>query len=97
MIVAVFVPPPPESPFSYKSTGIQPYIVPGVGLGTLLIGYTYYLVFAKLIPRWRKKVLIVEREPIIVRQGDRQDGEWVQILEVVEFWWAARQAGGKEA
>ncbi|KAL8856831.1 MAG: hypothetical protein Q9178_006548 [Gyalolechia marmorata] len=97
MIVALFISPSQSSPFSYAKTGIHHYIVPAVGLGTLLIGYIYYLVFAKLIPRWRKEVLIVEREPIIVRQGGRQDGEWVQILEVVEFWWAARQAGGKEA
>lgn len=97
MIVAVFITPSPKSPFSYETTGIQHYVVPAVGLSTLLIGYSYYLVFAKLIPRWRKKVLIVEREPIIVRQGGRHDGEWVQILEVVEFWWAARQSGGKES
>ncbi|KAL8670232.1 MAG: hypothetical protein Q9168_005221 [Polycauliona sp. 1 TL-2023] len=96
MIVGVFITPGEDSPFSYKTTGVRHYIVPAVGLGTLLIGYTYYLVFAKLIPRWRKEVLIVEREPIIVRQGGRQDGEWVQILEVVEFWWAARSTG-KEA
>ncbi|KAL8836843.1 MAG: hypothetical protein Q9176_006077 [Flavoplaca citrina] len=96
MIVGVFIAPGEESPFSYKATGVQHYIVPVVGLGMLLLGYAYYLVFAKLIPRWRKEVLVVEREPIIVRQGGRQDGEWVQILEVVEFWWAARQSG-KEA
>ncbi|KAL8813032.1 MAG: hypothetical protein Q9223_007147 [Gallowayella weberi] len=95
MIVGVFITPGATSPFSYATTGVRHYIIPAVGLGTLLIGYSYYLVFAKLIPRWRKKVLIVEREPIIVRQGGRQDGEWVQILEVVEFWWAARQT--KEA
>ncbi|KAL8786036.1 MAG: hypothetical protein Q9213_003019 [Squamulea squamosa] len=96
MIVGVFITPSEKSPFSHATTGVRHYIVPTVGLGTLLIGYTYYLVFAKLIPRWRKKVLIVEREPIIVRQGGRLDGEWVQILEVVEFWWAGRQ-GDKEA
>ncbi|KAI4254504.1 MAG: hypothetical protein L6R42_007161, partial [Xanthoria sp. 1 TBL-2021] len=96
MIVGVFITPGEASPFSYAKTGVRHYIVPAVGLGTLLIGYTYYLVFAKLIPRWRKEVLIVEREPIIVRQGGEQNGEWVQILEVVEFWWAARQSG-KEA
>lgn len=92
MIVGVFIPPAATSPFSYTNTGIQHYTVPAVGLGTLVIGYSYYLVFAKFIPRLLKKVLVVEREPIIVRQGGSDDGEWVQILEVVEFWWAARQA-----
>ncbi|KAL9018212.1 MAG: hypothetical protein Q9185_004485 [Variospora sp. 1 TL-2023] len=97
MIVGVFIPPGETSPFSYATTGVRHYIVPIVGLCMLLVGYSYYFVFAKLIPRLIKKVLVVEREPIIVRQGDRQDGEWVQILEVVEFWWAARQADIKEA
>lgn len=96
MIVGVFVTPRETSPYSYVTTGVRHYIVPAVGLGTLVVGYTYYLVFAKLIPRWRKETLVVEREPIIVRQGGEQNGEWVQILEVVEFWWAARQSG-KEA
>lgn len=96
MIVGVFVTPRDTSPYAYATTGVRHYIVPAVGLGTLLIGYAYYLVFAKLIPRWRKETLVVEREPIIVRQGGEQNGEWVQILEVVEFWWAARQSG-KEA
>lgn len=66
--------------------------MPVIGLSTLLLGYIYYQIFTKLIPWWRKKVLIVEREPIIVRQGGRQDGEWVQIMEIVEFWWATRQS-----
>ncbi|KAL8654156.1 MAG: hypothetical protein Q9226_003544 [Calogaya cf. arnoldii] len=96
MVVGVFITPGETSPFSYAKTGVRHYIVPAVGLGMLLVGYIYYVVFAKLIPRWRKEVLIVEREPIIVRQGGEQNGEWVQILEVVEFWWAARQSG-KEA
>lgn len=91
MIIGVFIAPSVASPFSYARTGVRHYIVPVVGLGTLLVAYSYYLVFAKLIPRWRRKVLVVEREPVIVRQGGDQDGEWVQILEIVEFWWAARQ------
>ncbi|KAL9046610.1 MAG: hypothetical protein Q9214_000595 [Letrouitia sp. 1 TL-2023] len=97
MLVGAFLTPSPLSPFSYANSGVRHYIVPAVGLSTLLMGYAYYLLFAKLIPQWRKKNLIVEREPIIVRQNGEPHGEWVQILEVVEFWWAARQGnGGKE-
>ena len=96
MVVSVFIPPSASSPFSYEQSGVRYYTVPAVGLSTLVMGYIYYLVFAKLIPRLRKKDLIVEREPIIVRQGDRHDGEWVQILERIEFWWAARQGTEKD-
>ncbi|KAL8997827.1 MAG: hypothetical protein Q9169_002999 [Polycauliona sp. 2 TL-2023] len=65
MIVGVFISPGEDSPFSYTRTGVRHYIVPAVGLGAFLMGYVYYLVFAKLIPRWRKEILVVEREPII--------------------------------
>ncbi|KAL9123886.1 MAG: hypothetical protein Q9217_006728 [Psora testacea] len=97
LLITLFLTPSTSSPFAFSATGVQHYVVPTVGLGTLLLGYSYYIIFSKLIPWWRKKVLIVEREPIIVRQGGRQDGEWVQIMEVVEFWWAARQPATKEA
>ncbi len=46
MIVGVFIAPGEESPFSYKATGVQHYIVPVVGIGMLLLGYAYYLVIA---------------------------------------------------
>lgn len=64
--------------------------MPAVGLGTLVLGYVYYVGFALVLPRLKHKVRVVEREPVIVRQFGRPDGEWVQVLELVEFWWAAR-------
>lgn len=64
--------------------------MPTIGLGTLVLGYIYYFGFAILLPRLKNKVPVVEREPVIVRQFGRPDGEWVQVLETVDFWWAAR-------
>lgn len=90
LLLTLFLNPSHASSFSPTRTGISAYVVPTVGLGSLVVGHCYYLVFAKLIPRWRRKELIVEREPIIVRQGGKADGQWVQLMEVVEFWWAAR-------
>lgn len=92
LLTTLFITPSASSPFAFSARGVQHYTVPVIGLSTLLLGYIYYQIFTKLIPWWRKKVLIVEREPIIVRQGGRQDGEWVQIMEIVEFWWATRQS-----
>lgn len=66
------------------------YIIPSIGLGTLLIGYGYYLVFHIVIPRWKQQVRVIERDPVIVRQFGKVDGEWVQALETVEIWWEAR-------
>ena len=54
------------------------------------MGYVYYFGFAIVLPRLKHQVRVVERDPIIVRQFGRPDGEWVQALELVEFWWVAR-------
>lgn len=64
--------------------------MPTVGLGILVLGYIYYFGFAIVLPRLKHQVRVVEREPVIVRQFGRPDGEWVQVMETVEFWWAAR-------
>ncbi|MCJ1462469.1 hypothetical protein MMC07_001071 [Pseudocyphellaria aurata] len=89
-IVGAFLPPSAGSPFAYETTHVQWYIVPTVGLGTLVLGYLYYLGFAVVLPRLKHKTLEVDRDPVIVRQFGRPDGEWVQVMELVEFWWAAR-------
>ena len=86
LLVATFIPPSAGSPFSSASRGVEWYIVPSVGLGFLVLGYAYYLCFKYLIPKIRKKELVVDRQPVIVKK----DGEWVQALEVVEALWVAR-------
>ncbi|KAL9101754.1 MAG: hypothetical protein Q9163_003030 [Psora crenata] len=97
LIVTHFLPPSASSPFAFSHTGVQHWVAPTVGLGAVLLAYVYYIFFAKLLPRLKKQELIVEREPVIVRQGGRADGDWVQVMEIVEFWWAARERTPKEA
>lgn len=89
-LVGAFVPPTAGSALSYEVTGLRWYIIPTIGLASLSIGYAYYLVFAKLIPRWRRQVRVIQRDPVIVRQFGKADGEWVQLLELVEIWWESR-------
>lgn len=86
LLIAFFIPPATGSPFTKQSRGIDWYIVPCIGLGFLVLGYSYYLCFAYLIPRIRKEILVVERQAVIVKEK----GEWVQALEVVEAIWVAR-------
>ena len=86
LLIAFFIPPAAGSPFTKQSRGIDWYIVPCIGLGFLALGYVYYLCFAYLIPRIRKEVLVVDRHAVIVKE----QGEWVQALEVVEATWVAR-------
>lgn len=64
--------------------------MPTVSLGTVVLSYFYYFGFAIVVPRLKRQVRVVDREPILVRQFGRPDGEWVQVFELVEFWWAAR-------
>ncbi|KAL8933025.1 MAG: hypothetical protein Q9211_006005 [Gyalolechia sp. 1 TL-2023] len=81
--------------YSEVERGYSWYVVPTVGISSAVMGYVYYLVFAKVIPRLRQQVLVVERDPLIVRQGGKPDGEWVQILETIDFWWSARDPHSK--
>lgn len=93
LLVAAFIPPSAGSPFSNSNTRIECYIVPTVGLSTLLVGYVYYLCFQYLVPRIKKKVLIVEREAVLVKEK----GEWVQAVELVEASWVARPGPGNRS
>lgn len=86
LLIAAFVPPSAGSPFAKSTTGIEWYIVPTVGLSSLLLGYIYYLDFQHLVPRIKKNVLIVERKAVLVKEK----GEWVQAVELVEATWVAR-------
>jgi len=90
LLVAAFIPPSAGSPFAKLSTGLEWYIVPTVGLSTLLLGYVYYLSFQYLVPRIKRKILVVEREAVLVKER----GEWVQAVELVEASWVARPGPG---
>ncbi len=89
-LVGAFIPPTVGSPAWKEWQGLQWYIVPSIGLGTLLIGYAYYFVFHIVIPRRKRQERVWEREPVIVRQFGEVEGEWVQALELVRMGWASR-------
>ena len=86
LLVAYFVPPTLAAPFSKFTTGIGWFVVPTVGLGAFLAGYAYYIGLQYVVPRFRKKVLAVEREAVLVKEN----GEWVQAAELVDASWVAR-------
>ena len=95
MIVTLFLTPSKESAFSQSKTGVPSYVIPMIGWSTLVMGYIYYLVFTQLVPKIKRKVLIVEKDPIIVRQGGKPDGAWVLFMEGIDFWWSARSPTAK--
>ena len=92
LLAAAFVPPTSGSPFAKSTTGIEWYTVPTVGLGSLVLVFVYYLIFKHVYPPLLrgKKVLVVEREAVIVHEH----GEYVQALEIVDASWEARPGPG---
>lgn len=84
-LVAQFVPPNKDSPFRFE---VKWFIIPTVGLSFLVLGYFYYLGLMYMVPRYFKKgkVLVADREAVIVREN----GEYVQYLEIVDATWEAR-------
>ena len=86
VLVAEFIPPAAGSPFAKSATGIDWYIVPTVGLGVLALGYFYYVGLQYIVPRFKKKVLVVEREAVLVKERN----EWVQAAELVLAAWVGR-------
>ncbi|KAL6716587.1 hypothetical protein ACLMJK_006154 [Lecanora helva] len=86
ILVAAWIPPTADSPFAHSQTGIYWYTVPTVGLVALSMGYLYYIGLHYIVPRMKKRVLVVEREAVLVKEK----GEWVQAVELVEASWEAR-------
>ena len=85
LLVAQWVPPKKGSPFL---TEVKWFVVPTVGIGFLVLGFAYYIALVYLVPKWFKKdkVLVTDREAVIVREN----GEYVQFLEIVEAAWEAQ-------
>lgn len=84
LLVASFVPPGKGSPFL---TEVKWFVIPTFGLSFLVLGYLYYLGLIYIVPLLNKgKMLVTDREAIIIREN----GEYVQYLEVVDTAWEAR-------
>ncbi|KAL9583922.1 MAG: hypothetical protein Q9212_002420 [Teloschistes hypoglaucus] len=92
LVAARFIPPSSRSPFAFANTGVHWYIIPTVGLASFVLGIMYYLGFEYVYPPLFKdgKVLIVDREAVIVREH----GEYVQALEVVDASWERKSGPG---
>ncbi|KAL8928810.1 MAG: hypothetical protein Q9208_001588 [Pyrenodesmia sp. 3 TL-2023] len=92
LLCAAYVPPSSESPYAKANTGVAWYIVPTAGLASAILGFLYYIGFKYVYPPLVKdgKVLIVDREALIVREH----GEYVQALEHVDANWERRTGPG---
>jgi hypothetical protein len=72
------------------STKVIPwYVVPTVGMSTLLWGVVWYGGL-KMVMRYRGQELDVHRRPAIVQ--DEEDGEWVTKFEIIDHVWRTNGA-----
>lgn len=92
LLCAAYIPPSSESPFAKANTGVAWYIVPTAGLASAVLGFIYYIGFKYVYPPLVKdgKVLVVDREALIVREH----GEYVQALEHIDANWERRSGPG---
>jgi amino acid transporter len=81
VIFASFAPPSTGSPYSYERSHIQWYIVPAIGLSSLLWGIAWFCGL-ELVLLQRRERLIVVRTPLIVEDPD-QEGKYIMKSEVV--------------
>ncbi|KAL8677593.1 MAG: hypothetical protein Q9186_006002 [Xanthomendoza sp. 1 TL-2023] len=89
LLVAGYI--PPRSTAEY-TIGVKWWIVPTAGLGSAVLGWGYYVGFRFGYPKVVRggRVLVVEREALIVREH----GEYVQALEHVDASWERRSGPG---
>jgi hypothetical protein len=88
LLVAAFAPPDAASSFSTKSTGVQWYIVPVIGILTLSWGVIWWLGLQIMSWKWQRR-LEVTRVANIVADAD-DEGQYIQVAEVVNHAWLVR-------
>jgi hypothetical protein len=89
LLVAAFAPPDAVSSFSTKSTGVQWYIVPVIGISTLAWGVIWWLGLQVMSWKWQR-TLEVTRVANIVADAD-DEGQYIQVAEVVDHAWLVRK------
>lgn len=64
------------------------WVVPAVGLSTLLWGFVWWCGL-KMVMRYRGQELDVNRRPAIIQ--DDEDGEWVTKFEIIDHVWRTKE------
>ncbi|MCJ1448443.1 MAG: hypothetical protein MMC23_008958 [Stictis urceolatum] len=94
LLVTPFLDPGENSPWSYETTGVKWWILPTVGLSSLLWGPVWWACLR--FNMWREGLeLVVTRLPHI--EQDEEDGEWVQRAELIDHVWQSRTYARKNA
>lgn len=85
LLFAAFAPPDATSAFSKRNSGVQWYIVPVIGMSTLLWGVIWWFGIEIVSWKWQRR-LVVTRIPNIIMDTD-DPGQHIMVAEVVDHAW----------
>jgi len=85
LLFAAFAPPDATSAFSTKGSGAQWYIVPVIGMSTLVWGVIWYFGIQLMSWKWQRRLVVTRIPNIIVDPDD--PGQHIMAAEVVDHAW----------
>ncbi|KAG9233201.1 amino acid permease-domain-containing protein [Amylocarpus encephaloides] len=88
LLVTAFIKPADDSPYSYKNNKIQWFVIPVIGLSTLLWGLVWYGGLHLVMYR-RMKELVVTRIALVV-PDNKVEGQFIQKAEIIRHEWHTR-------
>jgi amino acid transporter len=88
LLVTAFVKPADYSPYSYKNSHIQWFVIPTIGLSTLTWGLMWYGGLHLVMYR-KMKDLVVTRLALVV-PDNKVEGQFIQKAEIIRHEWHVR-------
>jgi hypothetical protein len=90
LLFAAFAPPDAASSFSKKNSGIQWYIIPVIGMSTLLWGVIWWFGIQIMSWKWQRRLVVTRIPNIIVDTDD--PSQHIMVAEVVDHAWLVAKA-----
>lgn len=85
LLFAAFAPPDATSAFSKRNSGVQWYIVPAIGMSTLLWGVIWWFGIQVMSWKWQRRLVVTRIPNIIVDKDD--PSQHIMVAEVVDHAW----------
>jgi hypothetical protein len=85
LLLAAFAQPDATSTFSKRNSGVQWYIVPVIGMSTLVWGVIWWFGIQILSWKWQRRLVVTRIPNIIVDTDD--PGQYIMVAEVVDHAW----------
>jgi hypothetical protein len=89
LLFAACAPPSAASAFSKKSSGVQWYVVPVIGLSTFLWGIIWWLGIQVMSWKWQRQLVVTQVPNVILDTDD--PGQYIMVAEIVDHAWLVRK------